>query len=126
MPFSLDLDDSTKARLLTLNVLEHLDPDTYGVDPSITAERVADLISIFISSLDSLVNFALRRRDGPVIRRAVGQLPDEPIYELQDVPSSNSPSTRVEHVKKWLEEKLGVRAVEVMVPRTKSHRRFEC
>ncbi|GAA5949437.1 hypothetical protein JCM3765_003408 [Sporobolomyces pararoseus] len=56
----------------------------------------------------------------------VGELPNEHIYELHGVPSSNPPSLEVQDVKKWLQEKEGIKAVEVMVPQTRSHRRFEC
>ncbi|GAA5912215.1 uncharacterized protein JCM6883_000601 [Sporobolomyces salmoneus] len=56
----------------------------------------------------------------------VGQLPNEHIYELPGVPSSNPPSREVVEVKKWLQAKEGVSAVEVMVPQNRSRRRFEC
>lgn len=56
----------------------------------------------------------------------VGQLPNEYIYELPGVPSSNPPAREVQDVKKWLQEKEGVKAVEVMVPQMRNRRHFEC
>ncbi|GAA5886155.1 hypothetical protein JCM16303_000068 [Sporobolomyces ruberrimus] len=56
----------------------------------------------------------------------VGQLADEHIYEVHGVPSSNPPAREVQDVKKWLQEKDGVKAVEVMVPQQRSRRHLEC
>ncbi|GAA5929073.1 uncharacterized protein JCM15063_004041 [Sporobolomyces koalae] len=57
----------------------------------------------------------------------VGQLSNEYIYELHGVPSSNPPAREVQDVKRWLQEKEGVCAVEVMMPQTRSRRQhFEC
>ncbi|GAA5893242.1 hypothetical protein JCM5296_001646 [Sporobolomyces johnsonii] len=56
----------------------------------------------------------------------VGALAHEHLYALPGVPSANPPAREVVDVKEWLARQHGVRSVEVLVPKQRTGRRFEC
>ncbi|GAA5842806.1 hypothetical protein JCM3766R1_007168 [Sporobolomyces carnicolor] len=119
-PPKLDYSHSTY-----LTISTEVPPESILPSPSSPTGGPASSFSQLPSSQDSAISSSDLGSSLSYVGR-VGQLANEHIYELPGVPSSNPPSSQVQDVKRWLQDKAGVRAVEVMVPATRNRRRFEC